>query len=124
MQTDTDDSRTDDFKATSYIEYQGNKLANRFNAYSYWLLTKAMDSHNLARGRNTDMNSLLNKIKQRILIMGITSDILCPIPEQKILADNIPGATFIQIDSDYGHDGFLVEGGLIASALKDWLSNI
>ncbi len=122
MQTDKETSKTDDFKASSYIQYQGNKLANRFNAYSYWLLTKAMDSFNLARGRNTDLASLLHTIKQRILIIGITSDILCPILEQKFLAENIPGATFIEIDSDYGHDGFLVEGGLIASSLATWLN--
>ena len=123
MQTDSDTSKTDDFKASSYIRYQGNKLANRFNAYSYWFLTKAMDSHNLARGRDGNIISILNNIRQKALIMGIRSDILCPIDEQKFLAENIPSSTFIEINSDYGHDGFLVEGGLISSALNSWLSN-
>ena len=53
-QTDADAEKTDDLKAASYINYQGDKLVNRFNAYSYWLLTKSMDSHHLARGRGGD----------------------------------------------------------------------
>jgi homoserine O-acetyltransferase len=47
-QTDPDPEKLDNFKASSYINYQGDKLANRFNAYCYWLLTKSMDSHNIA----------------------------------------------------------------------------
>ena len=50
-QTDPDHEKLDHFKASSYINYQGDKLVNRFSAYCYWLLTKAMDSHQLARGR-------------------------------------------------------------------------
>jgi homoserine acetyltransferase len=50
-QTDPDFSKTDNYKASSYILHQGNKLSDRFNAQSYWLLTKSMDSHNIARGR-------------------------------------------------------------------------
>src|SRR4029079_9062100 len=54
-QRDEDTNKLDHFRASSYIEYQGNKLAKRFNAYSYWVLTKAMDTHNLARSRNKTM---------------------------------------------------------------------
>jgi homoserine O-acetyltransferase len=49
QQTDADAEKTDHFKASSYINYQGDKLVQRFNAYSYWQLTKSMDSHHLGR---------------------------------------------------------------------------
>src|ERR1051326_7905615 len=51
QQTDDNHNKLDNHKASSYINYQGDKLVKRFNACSYWLLTKSMDSHNLARGR-------------------------------------------------------------------------
>ena len=50
-QTDEDKEKLDHYRASSYIQYQGDKLVKRFNAYSYWLLTKSMDTHQLARGR-------------------------------------------------------------------------
>ncbi len=59
QQTDTDVDKTDNFKASGYIHYQGDKLVSRFNAYSYRILTKAMDSHNLARGRAGSAEAVL-----------------------------------------------------------------
>ncbi|MEO5942921.1 MAG: homoserine O-acetyltransferase [Ferruginibacter sp.] len=120
-QADTDAEKMDDYKAASYINYQGDKLANRFNAYSYWILTKAMDSHHLARGRGGNIDETLKQITQPALIVGISSDILCPIAEQQHLADFIPNATLIEIDSDYGHDGFLIETEKIGESLQKWL---
>lgn len=120
-QTDEDVNKLDDFKATSYINYQGNKLTNRFNAYSYWLLTKAMDTHNLARGRAQNVNDVLATIQAKTIVVGISSDLLCPFIEQQHLAENIPNATLVQIDSPYGHDGFIVEAEKISVHLKDWL---
>jgi len=109
--------KLDNFKASSYIHYQGEKLVKRFNAYSYWVLTKAMDSHNIARNRGT-MEDVLKSIRLNTTIIGISSDMLCPVAEQKFMAKHIPGATFIEIDSPYGHDGFLIEGELIGEAIK------
>jgi homoserine O-acetyltransferase/O-succinyltransferase len=121
QQTDADTEKTDNFKASSYINYQGDKLVQRFNAYSYWQLTKSMDSHNLARGRGGNLQTVLKKIKQRTLIIGISSDILCPLIEQRFLATHIPNTTMITIDSDYGHDGFMVESKIISQHLAEWL---
>jgi homoserine O-acetyltransferase/O-succinyltransferase len=120
QQTDENKEKTDNFKASSYIHYQGSKLAARFNAHSYWILTKAMDSHNIARGRQ-DIPNALQSIRTKTLIIGITSDLLCPLQEQKTMAEHIPGATFVAIDSIYGHDGFLVETGAISHHLSAWL---
>jgi homoserine O-acetyltransferase len=121
-QTDSDPEKIDHFKASSYINYQGEKLVNRFNAQSYWLLTKAMDSHNLARGRNKTQEQVLQSLQQKTLVMGISSDLLCPVKEQQHIAENMPNSTYIEIDSSYGHDGFLIECGKISKHLSAWLN--
>ncbi|MFI5185678.1 MAG: homoserine O-acetyltransferase [Chitinophagales bacterium] len=120
-QTEPDPEKLDNYKASSYINYQGDKLVSRFNAYSYWLLTKSMDSHHLGRGRGGNAIPVLQNIKQRTLIIGIDSDILCPLHEQELLAENIANSTLITIDSPYGHDGFITEAAKISKALGEWL---
>jgi homoserine O-acetyltransferase len=121
-QTDPDINKTDNFKASSYINHQGDKLVKRFNAYTYWMLTKAMDSHNIARGRADNLQTVLKTIPHKTLIMGVSTDILCPVQEQKFIAQNMPNATYIEISSSYGHDGFLVETEKITTHVNDWLS--
>ncbi len=121
-QTDTNNEKVDHFMASSYINYQGEKLANRFTAYSYWVLSKALDSHNLARGRGA-MIDVLKSIEAKALVIGITSDLLCPLQELQFLARHIPDARFAAIDSLYGHDGFLVETEAIMHHLSQWLSS-
>lgn len=122
-QTDPDVEKIDNFKASSYIIYQGEKLAKRFNAYSYWLLTKALDSHHLGRRRGGNLMKALESIHQPTLIMGIDSDILCPLDEQRFIAHHMPEATLIEIDSAFGHDGFIIETKQITKYLGDWLKN-
>lgn len=121
QQTDTDTEKLDHYKAAAYIQYQGDKLVQRFYAYSYWLLTKSMDSHHLGRGRGGKLEPVLQSIHQPTLIVGISSDILCPLTEQEFLAHHIPNAQLIEIHSDYGHDGFMVESILISEHLAKWL---
>ena len=120
-QTDPDFSKTDNYKASAYILHQGNKLSDRFNAQSYWLLTKSMDSHNTARERFDTLEKALKQIHQPMLVIGIDSDILCPVTEQKFLAENIPNSTLHIISSDFGHDGFLVETETISRHLFEWM---
>ncbi len=121
-QTDHDD-RIDHFSASSYLQYQGEKLADRFHAYAYWLLTKAMDSHNIARNRNSTIEALLESITARALVLGITSDILCPTAEQKHLAQHLANATYYEMDSPYGHDGFLIEFEQMTALITQFLNN-
>jgi homoserine O-acetyltransferase len=121
-QTDTDSDKLDNYKASSYIHHQGDKLLKRYNSYSYWLLTKAMDSHHIGRGRGGRVEPVLRGMRQRTLIIGITSDILCPPAEQRFLANHIPNALLVEIDSAYGHDGFMVESEKITQHLSQWLN--
>jgi homoserine O-acetyltransferase len=107
-QAEDDDDKVDNFKAVSYQNYQGQKLVNRFNVFSYLTLLHAMDSHNVGRNRG-GAEKALSTIKANTLVVGIKSDILFPTQEQVFLACNIPKATYKEIGSDYGHDGFLIE---------------
>lgn len=113
------EEKLDHFKAASYIRYQGQKLVNRFNANSYWLLTKAMDSHHLGRGRNS-LQHALSLIEAKTLVIGVDSDILCPILEQEFIAKHLPNARLQVIPSPFGHDGFLVESEKISGLLDDF----
>ncbi|HEX8357139.1 MAG TPA: homoserine O-acetyltransferase, partial [Segetibacter sp.] len=69
------------------------------------------------------IEQVLQSIKQKTLIVGITSDILCPVVEQKFIAGHLPNATFREIDSLYGHDGFLIERKKISHLLSAWMDN-
>lgn len=109
------------FKAASYIRYQGEKLVKRFNAHSYHLLTKAMDSHNLGRGRKS-VEEALSQIESRTLVIGVDSDILCPTTEQEFIAEHIPKSHLEIISSPFGHDGFLVESKQISGLLTGFLN--
>jgi homoserine O-acetyltransferase len=112
--------KIDHFKSQSYQKYQGEKLARRFNAFSYYFLSKGMDSHNVGRGRISTENAL-QQIKAKTFVIGIESDILFPVSEQQFIADNIPGGKFIAINSLYGHDGFLLESDQLQHIIEGFL---
>ncbi|MBN2597230.1 MAG: homoserine O-acetyltransferase [Marinifilaceae bacterium] len=121
-QQENEEGKTDHYRASSYQRYQGEKLARRFNAYSYWHLSKIMDSHDVGRGRN-GLVSALNEIKSRTLVIGVNSDQIFPIQEQRFTAENIPNAEFLEINSIYGHDGFLLEQEQLTEVLKTFLND-
>lgn len=121
-QTNPGNHITEEFLAASYQRYQGEKLANRFNAYSYVTLSRAMDAHNIGRKRPS-IEIALQQIKARTLLIGIESDLLFPVKEQEYLAEWIPRSYFGKIDSDFGHDGFLVENKQLTDLISDFLYN-
>ncbi|MEM7551675.1 MAG: homoserine O-acetyltransferase [Bacteroidota bacterium] len=114
-QTDSD-SRIQDYGVEKYQRYQGQKLADRFDAYSYYALSKSMDTHNVARGRNS-FESALSTIKSQTLVIGISSDGLFIPEEQKFTSDRIPDSKIEFVESIYGHDGFLVEAKKISELI-------
>ncbi len=116
-QKEEDEDKTDGFRASSYQRYQGDKLVRRFNPYSYYTLIKAHDTHNVARGRGS-LEKALEKIRSRTLCIGIVSDLLFPVKEQQEIAGMVPGGTYVEIGSAYGHDGFLLENRQISDAVK------
>jgi len=96
------------FQVESYLNYQGDKLSKRFDANSYITLTKAMDTHDVARERGS-YRDVLARLDVPVQVIGINSDRLYPIEEQKELAALIPESTFHEIKSSSGHDAFLIE---------------
>ncbi|HMO31905.1 MAG TPA: homoserine O-acetyltransferase [Lacibacter sp.] len=111
------------FRSESYQRYQGEKLARRFNAFSYYFLTRAMDAHNVGRER-ASIEWALRQITARTLVVGISNDVLFPVSEQQYLAATIPGARLKTIESFYGHDGFLLEYEQLSKAISTFLQPI
>ena len=118
-QNETDIEKTDHYRASSYQKYQGEKLITRFNCQSYYFLSKAMDSHHVGRGRGGIAKAFENVIANT-LVIGVTSDDLFPVSEQKTIAENIKGGVYEEIDSFYGHDGFLIETVQIHKMILDF----
>ena len=111
-----------DHRVQSYQHHQGEKLCRRFNAYSYYRLLQAFDSHDVGRGRG-GVARALQCIKARTLVVAITSDILFPVEEHEVLTRNIPDVHMEVIDSDFGHDGFLVENEQLNAIIQRFLNN-
>jgi homoserine O-acetyltransferase len=120
--TQQDEDKAIEFTSSeSYQKYQGEKLAKRFNALSYYMLTKSMDSHLLGRGK-FEAEEQLAKIQSKTLVIGISSDILYPLNEQEFIVKHIPGAKLAILNSFYGHDGFLLENEQLTTLLTNLLN--
>ncbi len=113
------------FEVERYLEYHGDKLVRRFDANSYLLLTKAMDLHDLGRGRG-GVGAALRRITARALVLGVNSDILYPEYQQIALVDGMTSthATYQTIDSPHGHDAFLIEMGQVGESLHSFFDQL
>jgi len=117
-QQEKDESKTGDLKASSYQNYQGDKLVKRFDAYSYFAMTRVMDTHNVVRDRGS-LGEAIGRINARVLSIGIASDYLFPVHEQKLLA-HVSQGEYREMDSFYGHDGFLIEADQLSWIIRDF----
>ena len=104
-------------RACTYQQYQGEKLCRRFNAYSYMTILDAFDTHDVGRGRGGVVNAL-SKIKAPVIVIGITTDIIFTPDEMRELTEMLPDAEYFEIQSEFGHDGFLVEHEKLNNILK------
>ena len=108
-QYETDDDCLFASRAASYERYQGEKLVKRgFDAYSYYYLLHCVDSQNVGRKRGGVANALA-QITAKSIVISITSDGLFPPAESREWAKHIPAAKYYEIESRFGHDGFLLE---------------
>jgi homoserine O-acetyltransferase/O-succinyltransferase len=114
------DESVGNYGASTYQRHQGEKLAVRFDANCYHYLSKAMDSHDVGRGKQ-DISTALKAIVAKTLVIGIASDILFPVKEQIYLHEHIANSSIELIDSPYGHDGFLTEGEKINKLILNFL---
>jgi len=109
------------FQVESYLRYQGEKLVDRFDANAYLYISRAMDLHDLGHGRG-ELEDVLAQIRMPVLCVGITSDVLYPVHEQMGIAAAIPGASYREIQSDDGHDAFLIEHGQMKKMIGEFLA--
>lgn len=108
-------------RACSYQQYQGEKLCRRFNAYSYMSILDAFDTHDIGRDRGGCDNALA-AIKAPAMVVGITTDMVFPPDEMRQLAQKLPAAEYEEIESQFGHDGFLVEHDRLNSILIPFMN--
>lgn len=116
-QFEQDEDCTFPQRAGSYQRYQGKKLVDRFDAYSYLSMLNLTDSHNIGRHRG-GVEKALGMVKANTVCVGIDSDGLFPVQEQKFMAEHIPGARYREISSAFGHDGFLLEWEQIKEVIE------
>lgn len=115
------------FQVERYLEYQGDKLVRRFDANTYLALTKAMDLHDLARGRN-GLEAAFARVIAPLLSVGIRSDILYPPYQAQEITQiasrlGIP-AEYAELDSPHGHDAFLIELDALGELVTKFLTTI
>lgn len=120
-QKEIDLDKVSDFRASSYIHYQGDKFVKRFDAHCYYKLLTALDTHNMGRGRGS-IEQALSTITANTVVIGFDSDILMPKIEQQFLAKHIPNAVYAEIKSLFGHDAFLIEIDDIRKNIREHLN--
>jgi homoserine O-acetyltransferase len=96
------------FAVESYLRYQGEQLVDRFDPATYVALTRAMDTHDVSRGRG-DFEDVLRSIRQPTLVVSIDSDVLYWPWEQREVASLVPNGRLAVMDSPHGHDAFLID---------------
>jgi len=120
-QGDEDPATGGRYAVQSYLEHQGDKLLARFDAGSYVILTEALNSHDVGRGRG-GVGKALRGCRVPVVVGGITSDRLYPLRLQEELAESLPGCTELHVvDSACGHDGFLVESEAVGELIRKTL---
>ncbi len=125
--TSTSKSLDGKFEVERYLEYHGDKLVSRFDANSYMTIGKAMDLHDIARGRNT-LDSAVARISSPVLTMGIWSDFLYPVYQQLQIRDMVAAngvrAEYVEVDSPHGHDAFLIELDQVGPAIRQFIESL
>ncbi len=116
-----------EFEVENYLRYHGDKLAHRFDTNSYLVISKAMDLHDVARGRG-NLAAAVARARVPSLTLGIGSDMLYPIYQQRQIAELFGSgshpAAFVEIDSPHGHDAFLIETEQVGEPLARFLDKL
>lgn len=114
------------FEVERYLEHHGNKICRRFDANSYLAIGKAMDLHDVARGRGS-LERAMSRVRMPTLSVGIWSDMLYPAYQQRQIRDAVAAngvrSDYIEIDSPHGHDAFLINGDQIAEPIAKFIAD-
>ncbi len=111
------------FAMESYLRYQGQQLVDRFDPATYFALTRAMDTHDVARGRG-DFEAVLRGIRQPALVVTIDTDVLYVPEEQRVMARHMPGARLERLESPHGHDAFLIHVDELSAMVADFRDRV
>lgn len=116
-----------DFQVESYLKYKGDHFTKRFDANSYLYITKAIDYFDLTNGTD-NLAPAFQHARAKFLVVSYSSDWLYP-PEEserivRALLQNGLDATYVEIQSDYGHDAFLLEAEKLAGLSRDFLNRV
>ncbi len=115
------------FEVERYLDYHGDKLVRRFDANSYLYIGKAMDLHDIGRGRG-GLDRAMSRITVPVLAVGIWSDVLYPSYQQRQIVDALRSggttANYVEIDSHHGHDAFLLDVDQVSAAIGPFLEQI
>ena len=117
----------DEFEVERYLQYHGEKLVRRFDANSYLVIAKAMDLHDVARGRG-GLEAAMSRIAVPNLTIGINSDMLYPDYQQKHMSDLLSATgvanEYVEIDSHHGHDAFLIHSDEVGGPIARFLDRL
>jgi len=109
------------YDVAGYLDYQGEKFVSRFDANSYVVISKAMDTWELGRGYASEAEAL-KRIKAHVSLVGISSDWLFPAKDVRDLAKRIEAAgaqcDYTEFETAHGHDGFLAEMDAVAAVVN------
>ena len=116
-----------DFAVESYLEYQGQRFVERFDANSYLYITRAMDYFDVSASAGGDLAKALSNVKSKFLVVSFSSDWLF-LPKQskeivRALLSNTTEVTYCDIESVYGHDAFLLEAETLGRLISDFTRN-
>ncbi len=116
-----------EFEVERYLHYHGDKLVRRFDANSYLIIGKAMDLHDVGRGRG-GLESAMSRIRVPNLTIGINSDMLYPPYQQRqmsrLLSRTGLPSSYIEIDSHHGHDAFLIHFDQVGEPIAKFLAAV
>ena len=115
-----------DFQIESYLRHQGSVFVDRFDGNSYLYITRAMDYFDLVKQYNGNLSKAFINTKTKFFVISFTSDWLYPTSENKdiVIALNAIGANvgFVEIESDKGHDSFLLDIPEFLDTLKNYIN--
>lgn len=116
------DNRSSAFRASAYQRAVGEKFARWFDACSYWMLTRIMDSHNIYRGRGTKAE-VLTRINSRCLLVALEADVLFPASDVFEPATLLPAATCLELPCDHGHDSILTHAEALSARIVEFMAS-
>jgi len=126
MDTPAGEKFTPDFEVEGYLQYRCDNFVKRFDANSYLYITKALDYFDLYNGRGP--NAVMSQVKARFLVIAFKSDWLYPAYQSREFVKNCKlagvDATYCEMESQYGHDAFLLETDEQEYLISHFLNNI